>query len=178
MRLHFEIEHNSATPRLLSIQESLGRKIPLNRAIAEGASKAVLANFRELARTNHNKLGASPTLGFWQKMQFGTFADADQDYGYVRMPREVALRYFGGTVTPKMADYLAIPARTEAYNKSPRDFSDLRLIFFTKPDGSKTMALAEIDQQALTWRKSRKGVKKGEGRAGFLLACAKRNDRG
>ncbi len=84
-------------------------------------------------------------------MHEATYADADAAAGYVRMPREVALRYFGGTVTPKKAENLAIPARTEAYNKSPRDMHDLRLAVFA----GGTLALVQAASQKVKWRRSK-----------------------
>jgi hypothetical protein len=167
MRAEIFIERDSATPTMRAVSEGLSDRTRLNHAAAEGAVVPIKRNFRKLAQTNHNKLGA-PSSGFWQRMQQGTYTDADSTAGYIGMPREVALRYFGGTVVPKVAANLALPARTEAYNKSPRDFTDLRLVVF---GAGGAMALVQTNQQAISYRKTKKGVKvvKGAVKGGLVF---------
>lgn len=112
------------------------QKQPMHRAMAEGASALIQNHFAGLATTNRNRFGVRG--GFWNLMLAGTKALATETAGYVLMPRAVALRLFGGTITPKRTKFLPIAARGEAYNKSPRDFNDLRFVP-TASDGSKGM---------------------------------------
>lgn len=99
---------------------------PINQALAEGATAKVQSHFSGLSVTNRNRFGLPGS--FWQRMLGGTKALATHAFGYVLMPRPVALRYFGGTVRPVRTKFLAIPARAEAHNRSPRDFNDLRFV--------------------------------------------------
>ena len=117
---------DTATPYLAKALREIERKQPINLAVAEGASAVVQGHFAELAVTNRNRFGVRG--GFWQRMLLGTKALATDAYGYILMPRAVALRYFGGTVRPTRTEFLALPARAEAYNRSPRDFNDLRFV--------------------------------------------------
>ena len=41
----------------------------------------------------------------------------------------IALHYYGGTVRPRAAKYLTIPAAPEAHGKRARDFGDLEVVF-------------------------------------------------
>lgn len=109
----------------------LGSPVRVNKAISQGALPVVQNHFRGLAATNHNRFGVRSS--FWNRMLAATKGDATAEAAIVRMPGEIALRFFGGTVTPKKAKFLAIPARAEAYGKSPRDFTDLR--FAVLPEG-------------------------------------------
>lgn len=117
---------DQATPYLAKALAEMERKQPIHQAMAEGAAALVQRHFAGLAVTNRNRFGVRG--GFWQRMLAGTKGLATDTYAYVQMPRPVALRYFGGTVNPVRTKYLAIPARAEAHNKSPRDFNDLRFV--------------------------------------------------
>lgn len=119
---------DSATPAVRQLIKDLGGE-RMNRVIAESVLPVVQRHFQELAGSNKNKFGARSS--FWQRMIAGTTAQSDAQTARVRMPREIALRFFGGTVTPKGgAKNLAIPARAEAYGKSPRDFNNLKFVMF------------------------------------------------
>lgn len=77
-----------------------------------------------------NKLGATSS-GFWGeiggKVDDGRVTGEDVVIS-IADPR-FAQRFYGGPI--KMDDHLlAIPARTEAYGKSPRLFSNLKFVFF------------------------------------------------
>lgn len=55
-------------------------------------------------------------------------------------PRGIAQRLFGGPISRADGGYLTIPARTEAYGKRAREFSDLEFILFGRTG---TAALAQ-----------------------------------
>lgn len=160
------------TPRLQRIALAMNGGEQLNRVIANAALPVFQQNFRTLAASNHNKLGARSS-GFWNRMLSGTKVVVTAEESIIRMPREVALRYFGGTVTPKASRFLAIPARTEAYNKSPRDFSDLH--FAVLPVGGPV--LIQNEQTLVRIRKTKKGytVKQGETKGGHVFYWLRRS---
>jgi hypothetical protein len=139
-----------------------------NRAVAEAAVPVFQKHFRGMSSSNKNRLGARG--GFWNRMLSSTVPVGTSEAAVVRMPREIALRYFGGTVTPKGgAKYLTIPARTEAYGKSARDFNDLRFV----PFKSGAKALVQRAQTRVSYRKDRKTGKtkavRGRERGGLVF---------
>lgn len=77
-----------------------------------------------------NKLGA-PSSGFWGEIRDSVLdskADAEGALVVISDVRFVQ-KFFGGDIH-KDDHMLAIPARAEAYGHSPRDFSNLKAIFF------------------------------------------------
>jgi hypothetical protein len=157
--LRIDIEKDTARPALRALRQGLANRVQLNRAAAEGMLPAVQLNLRHMADTNHNPFGVRST--FWNLMLSGTSAGTDDQGGYVAVPSPVGLRALGGTVVPKQSKYLAIPARAEAYGKSPKDFNDLTFILMPTgrfgqsaalvqtplPDGTKTRGKKKIDAQ-------------------------------
>ena len=142
---------DGVSARLGQVATTLRDRRGANRAAAEGALPVIQNQFRGLSSSNRNRFGVRG--GFWNRMLAGTSARADAQQGVVRMPREVALRYFGGIVTPKKSKFLAIPARAEAYGKSPRQFNDLRFQPFAgKPGGM----LVQRDQTRVSYGRARK----------------------
>lgn len=156
MTFTFNIERDDLTPLVSRLRTRLANKRRMNAEVAGAMLVPIAENFDRLSATNHNAFGAPST--FWALMKTGTRPGADDEFGWVGMPRPVALRYFGGTVYPGDGKKrLAIPAREEAYGKSPRDFSDLRLAFF----GGKTLALVQADQQKIKYGRRRKDGSRG-----------------
>lgn len=150
---------DTATIMINGVKTAVLDREKANRAAAEGALPVVQRNFQTLAGTNVNRFGVRG--GFWNRMLAGTRAGGDAAAGFVAMPREVALRFFGGTVFPQKGKYLAIPARAEAYGKSPRVFNDLRFI----PFRSGARALVQREQTVLKFGRKRKdGSRKVSGR--------------
>ena len=164
MIVRFEIERNDLTPWREETARRLANRRQMNKEVADAMAAPIYANFDSLSASNQNAFGAPST--FWARMKVGTQPGADDESGWVGMPAPVALRYFGGTVVPGPGKKrLAIPANAEAYGKSPRDFSDLRLAFF----GGGKLALVERQQQSVRYGGKRKdgsravipGVEKG-----------------
>jgi hypothetical protein len=102
----------------------------------------IVDHFTEIENDSaHHKtarsLGAAPT---------GVYADAARNTSQPEVSSEgvtisihqvaIAQRFFGGTIQPVTAKFLAIPARTEAYGKSPREFDNLRAIIFKSGAGA------------------------------------------
>ena len=65
----------------------------------------------------------------------------------------LAQRYFGGDIAAPEGHLLTIPARTEAYGKRAREFSNLRLIMF--PSG----AGALVEREATVLRGGKRGAR-------------------
>jgi hypothetical protein len=141
---------DAATPAIANLRKKLADPRKVNDVMGKAALPVFRDNFKKLNSTNHNKFGLRST--FWDRMIEGTRAVASIDVATIVMPREVALRYYGGTVRPKKANFLAIPARQEAYGKSPRDFSDLCFAVLN-PGGP---VLIQNEQSKISYRKNRK----------------------
>jgi len=142
-----------ATPMLASKSALLADRVALNRAAAEGALPLFQQNFARLAQSNQNALKHT---GFWNRMLAGTRADATNEAGIIAMPREVAQRYFGGTLTPTGDHkFLAIPARSEAVGVSPRQMDNL--VFVVLGDAGPALIL-----RTDTHRENKSGKNKGQ----------------
>jgi hypothetical protein len=156
MRVSFNVEKDEATPTALRLKAAAADRLSMNLEAAKGMLPVVQRSLNQMSLSNHNAFGVRDT--FWKSMLSGTRFGADDEGGYVSTPRPVALRYFGGTVVPTNTTYLAIPARSEAYGKTPKDFSDLRFVLFAS--GS-----AALVQTALpTGAKTRGRKKDAQGR--------------
>lgn len=141
---------DEASPLIDAAGRAISDRSAAARAAANGALPVVQKNFTGLASSNVNPFGARG--GFWNRMLSGTRVGVEGDAGFIAMPREVALRFFGGTVKPQKSKYLALPARKEAYGKSPRQMNDLRFI----PFRSGARALVQNDQTKLKFGRKRK----------------------
>lgn len=143
----------------------------VNRVLGESALPLFQRKFVELSASNKNPLGARSS--FWNRMLSGTTVRADAQAAVIWMPREVALRFYGGTIVSKSGKMLTIAARLEAYGKSAREFNDLKPISLIGPGGRKIGALVKKDQTEISFRRKGKGkdrvvtgVKAGEKRGG------------
>lgn len=135
------------------------------RACAEGALPVYERHMRDLSGSNRNKFGVRG--GFWNRMLSGTKAGGTDSSGFIRMPREVGARRYGATITPKKGKFLAIPARAEAYGKSPRQFNDLR--FVPTRRGGMLVKSEPTSGPSLTRSQRIGGNKKGQGGAFYFL---------
>lgn len=148
MRLVVHVRAEAPPEMLDGLMRVLADRDGLHELAAASALPLYQERLEAMGATDSTPFGAKSS-GFWQRMQGGTVARHDADSARVEMPTPVALRAFGGTVTPKLAKYLAIPARTEAYGKSPREFDNLRPHKFR----SGSLALVEADHSRLDDRK-------------------------
>lgn len=80
---------------------------------------------------------------------------------------EIRQKVYGGTITPQGGrKFLAIPARAEAYGKSPLSFANLRFVFTGKGKG---MLVADDAIQGPTQRGQKRIAKKQTGAAYYFL---------
>lgn len=146
---------------LNALSERIGNRVAVNRAMADGARVLIQDHFIDQGGKNRNPYGKKPT--FWAKMFRGTRSEADDNHGYVSMPREIALRFFGAIVRAFLSKFLAIPARAEAYGKSPREFFNLRFVKFASG------ARALVEAEATEIRKAKKGFRPGREAGGLVM---------
>lgn len=152
MNILIDITRDLAMPALARQRSLLLNRGDLNRAAAEGALPLFQNNFQRMAATQQNVLKHT---GFWNRMLAATRADSTDEAGIISMPREVAQRYFGGTITPKSGKFLSIPARTEAVGVSPRQMDNL--VFVVLGDAGPALVL-----KSDTHRAKQAGKNKGQ----------------
>lgn len=159
---------DNATPEVQKLIGGLSGE-PLHGEIGLVVVPVFRQHFTRLASTNRNKLGARG--GFWNRMLSSTTVVATPDAATIRMPREIALRYFGGTVTPKGGSkYLTIPARTEAYGKKASEFKDLRFVKFAS--GAAALVQRDAPGPSFGKGKSKQGESVGGGVFYWLVTSA------
>ena len=150
---------NTLTPALEALLRLDDNREFLNQAAADAVRGGIQDHFQELEETNHataERLGATPT-GFWATMRAGTVARADSTSGTVSMPRQVAQRYFGGTLTPQNGShYITLAAIAAAYGHRVADFPDLHFGIALNPFGA--------FQPAMVLDEAQKGEGRGENR--------------
>jgi len=141
MSLTLTIEaKNYASEQLNGIEAAMQLPQTLHQYIADACTAITRGLFAENG-VRPNRKGWKPT-GFWQRMAAETVAVATNEDATVRMPREVAQRYFGGVLTPTGGKkWLALPAREEANGIAPRDFPGLKFI----PTGPNNAMLVQED---------------------------------
>ena len=97
---------------------------------------------------NPNKMGG-PRTNFYAQAARGTHFELRPN-GFLLGINQVGIRqrWQGGTITPKQAKYLTIPANAEAYGKRARDFSNL--VFGMTKKGQAFLATAQATTVART----------------------------
>jgi hypothetical protein len=128
-------------------------------------ARLIVANFRMLDTERANSMGGKRTH-FYANAAKGTNWRNDDSTGTITIHAAgIAQRLFGGTIKPVKGKFLAIPARAEAYGKSPREFDDLEPHF-----GEHGGALVQRQSQRLSFVKENRRYERG-GR-GFTRAKA------
>jgi hypothetical protein len=155
MNLKLTVE-DDVSHRLARFRDSLENPAALHADLGRRLANDLREHFRVRQMNGpRNRLGA-PSSGFWAEIRDsvndGEVA-ADGVVVTISDPRFVQ-KYYGGTIRAD-GKLLAIPARTEAYGKSPRNFPFLRAVFF----GPGKIALVETERTKL--RKTRGGGFKG-----------------
>jgi hypothetical protein len=139
------VNRDDASPALQRIADSAAGRKAIHQYMADAARVLIQGHFRTLAAERHNRFGLPSR--FWARMYRGTRSAASADRGEVRMPREVALRYFGGTLRPTGGrKALTIPMVAQAYRKRAREIRDLFLIRSKTGDGRTYGVLARQEK--------------------------------
>lgn len=124
--------------KLQKLKSAILDKESGNKAMAIGLEKLIKDNFDAISTTEKNKFGKGSS--FWLRMRRGTKSGSTSDLVFVDMPRPVAQRYFGGTITPTGSKrYLTIPISAKSYGKSARFFDELEI--YTSHLGNKFLVL-------------------------------------
>lgn len=118
--------------------------IGFHEAITKAAADKVRGHLKRRDQTHANQLGGKRSHFYFQAAQSVTGTSTPE--GGVVTINKLGLRqrWLGGNIYPVNAKYLAIPARSEAYGVSPKDFpGDLKVVRFR----SGTLALVKDDQR-------------------------------
>lgn len=159
---------DKASPFLRALELGLepGRLAPV---AGESGRKIVADHLLKLSAARHR--GDAPS-DFYGEAAAATAWQPDGSGVIISIHKTgVAQRYFGGPIAPVNAARLAIPARSEAIGKRPREFSNLELVFFRE-----TLALAERESSDVRIvkdrRKGREGqlrLRRGQERGGAVM---------
>ncbi len=107
-----------------------------------------------------NKMGFTST-GFWSEASSSTHGEVIGS-GVIISTGKIGVRqrYFGGVIKPVNKQYLALPARAEAYGKSPREFDNLICIDLGRQQGAPRLVLVEADASRVSiGRKKKDGTR-------------------
>lgn len=123
--ISIKVTENTARPALVALQGVMTVK-QLSKNVGEAEVILFQSHFRNAPA---NKMGF-PTTGFWKQAVRATNYQAT-DAGAVISVNQVGVRQrlLGGEIHPVNGKYLAIPARAEAYGKSPKEFDNLIVAF-------------------------------------------------
>ncbi len=109
---------------LASLREAIDPR-RLNQRIGLDVTNLFQGHYRSLPS---NKMGGK-TTNFWKGAARSThFKPDDKGVAVITSQQGVLQRLRGGVIRAVHAKFLAIPARAEAYGKSPRDFDNLHFV--------------------------------------------------
>lgn len=121
--------------------------------IGRSATNTIRTHLFGVNNSRPNKLGGRRTNYYGQaarstqfQMQGDTVVVSINQIG-------IAQRYFGGTIKPKTAKFLAIPVHPAAHGKRPREF-DLEVVF---GEGGRPIALATKKTSDVRLRQTKRG---------------------
>jgi hypothetical protein len=178
MSARIEIEINDkASPAVAAIRDELNRP-DVKRVMGRAVAGVLRDYFYKLAAdSQHHKtadtLGAGRT-GFYERAAQGVQQPELESGGFkVAINHEgLAQRLFGGTIAPVSANFLTIPARTEAYGKRAGEFDNLRLILFPSGAGALVQREATVLRGGARGSRGTAGLagrSKGEGLGGLVF---------
>jgi hypothetical protein len=159
---------DTASPDLARLVNAMTNRIALYKDILRRIANDLRAHFRQRQQAGpRNKFGAQSS-GFWAEIRDsvndGEITSVDGGKVGIAHPA-IAQKVYGGTIR-KDDKKLAIPARMEAYGKSPRMFDFLRAIVFQ----SGAVALVEAERTEIT---RTRGINKDFGYSNFKGAEAR-----
>lgn len=139
----------------------------LRPIVGRAATNAFRSHLFALNNQRANALGGTRT-NFYASAARGTHFEVVED-GVIVSVNQVGIRQrvLGGTIKPRAAKYLTIPARAEAYGKRAGEFNDLVIV--TNRAG-KPIALARRWQSQVGFRRD-KGT-------GAVVGTTRRGERG
>lgn len=142
---------NTATRRIQSIMHlmSVDNAAP---KVGPGVTRLVFDHLVARDSSHPNRLGGQRTHFYSQAAQATTWEAQGGDVRISIAHLGVRQRFLGGVIRPVNKKALAIPARAEAYGKTPGEFQDLKLVVFR----SGASALVQADQSLIRFVRSRK----------------------
>lgn len=119
-----------ATPEMLAIARMLE---PNNvaRVVAEDVAIAIQDHLRRLNAERANSLGGERTNFYAHAAESVTHHAVDGAAVVSIGWQGIRQRFYGGTITPQDKQWLTIPARSETYGHTAREFSNLRFVLFS-----------------------------------------------
>lgn len=151
--LSIQVE-DKATSLLRALDAGMATE-EINALIGESGKQVVVNHLLDLASSRHR---ADARFDFYGEAAAATtFVDSDAGAIISINKDGIAQRYFGGRIEPDDAARLAIPARSEAVGKRPKEFSNLQVVFFRE-----TMALVERESSDIRITKDRRKGKQGQ----------------
>lgn len=138
----FQIKvRDTATPRAAAVVRAYERGGHL-RVVAHSAANTVKDHFQGLERARHR----GGRFHFWRRAASATKGEVHNGRATVVIDQEgVALRFFGGTVRPRVGKYLTIPVDERAYGRRVREFNDVRFIINRRTE----KGVAMVDDRVL-----------------------------
>jgi hypothetical protein len=156
--ISIRIAHDDASPAMRRLAGYVERQ-EFKPAIGESVLATIQAHLFAYDQAHPNKMGGDRT---------NVVAAAAKASRWHRMPGGVRVtipsaavsgRYFGATIRPVNAKFLAIPARPEAYGRAPREFQ-LKAVFPRgQPVGRGIGWLVALDDYE---RRMKRGKRKGQ----------------
>lgn len=146
--------------------ESLLGRLDLSKGLPQGLKEEVGASERDLVARHFESLPANkrgwPTTGFFKRAARATNFATTPDGAMVSVPEPIGLRqrYLGGTIAARNVKNLALPANAETYGKTPREFSNLKLMFFKKAGELRAYLAETASSQVAIGRKPNKAGKR------------------
>lgn len=169
-----------ATPRVQALLRRVsdgGERVSLRAKNLAGEAVAQLfrRNFIALNGSRANDMGGKRTNFYARAAKATDFVRTSTGIELIVDLQGVRQRVLGGEIHPVNAKFLAIPARAEAYGRSPREFNNLR--FAVLPRGGPVLIEAEASRVKIGKQRkdgSRKVQNKGE-TGGLVMFWLKRS---
>jgi len=164
--LSVEVTRDTATPEIVRLQR-LMQSVRMRQAIGRAARNEVHQNLVDYDRKHPNALGGRRTHIMARAGRSAQFKVLPNGVRVSISNEAIAQRYFGGDIHPRLKKRLAIPARREAYGRSPRSFHNLRIVMFA----TGTLALVERESTDIVRdrRKGRTGFRSAGRRGGGVM---------
>jgi hypothetical protein len=123
------IVKDTATPLVRRlVQEFSQRRGAINKVIGSACRDLTKGHFYKLNQQRHRS--PNKVIGFYALAAQATHFDTDERGATITTSQVgIGQRFRGGPIDPVNVAHLAIPARDEVLDKSPRSFTDLVVLF-------------------------------------------------
>ena len=145
----------------------------LDKAIAHDMTTMTQAHLRALGEARPNELGGRSSR-YYEQAALNTRGDATP--GEIKISIQqigMNLHYHGGTVFPKVAKWLGIPATAETYGKRAREFDNLKFVKFSDTLAALLVGKGGTERFDRGGRKAVKGA--GKSAAGKVMYWLKKS---